>query len=136
MAIDEKRLLDIMINKFNAEYGANHNPENFLIYPITANINHQFGYEAKTTLLGSSSIRLRAYFNFGPIENLHKFKLSPIDDADPAEDYAFVTKGVISRDIVTAAPTMASDGTYDGSGTIDPTSVCVDVSMALGQDEW
>lgn len=37
MALDERKLLELMINKFNEEYHASHQYDNFLIYPIPPN---------------------------------------------------------------------------------------------------
>lgn len=136
MALDERKILDFMVKKFNYEYIASHDPENFLIYPIQANTDYQYGFEAKATLLNTATVRFRIYFSIGPYDTMSKFKLSPIDDIDPAEDYAFVSKGNLDVNSVTDDSNLGTLKNYDGSGIIDPTENTTNVTMVLGTDEW
>ena len=135
MAFDERKLLELMINKFNEEYHATHQYDNFLIYPIPPNTDYQYGFEAKGTIY-NIDIKFRIYFNINSQLSLSKFRLLSIDDDVPGEDYTFVTMGIIHKDIITTDGTYNQTIDYDGSGMIDPTNVCTNVSMVLGSDEW
>ena len=135
MALDERKLLELMINKFNEEYHATHQYDNFLIYPITPNTDYQYGFEAKGAIY-NIDIKFRIYFNINSQLSLSKFRLLSIDDDVPGEDYTFVTMGIIHKDIITTDGTYNQTIDYDGSGMIDPTNVCTNVSMVLGSDEW
>jgi hypothetical protein len=135
MALDERKLLELMINKFNEEYHASHQYDNFLIYPIPPNTDYTYGYEAKGAIY-NIDIKFRAYFNIHNQYSLSKFRFVAIDDDVPGEDYTFVTIGIIHKDMITTDGTFNQVIDYDGSGMIDPTNVCTNVSMVLGSDEW
>jgi hypothetical protein len=138
MALSERKILDIMISKFNEEYVAHHKSEDFLITSIASGTDHSYCFEARSSFMSTGITKFRVYFNIGPLDNLPRFKLSPIDDAIPGEEYAFVTKGTLCKEsaLVDNATTTDTTENYDGDGVIDPTSVCVDVSMQLGMNEW
>lgn len=135
MALDERKLLELMINKFNEEYHASHQYDNFLIYPIPPNTDYSYGFEAKGTIF-NIDVKFRSYFNIGNQVTLTKFRLAAIDDDIPGEDYTFVTMGIIHKDLITTDGTFNQVIDYDGSGIIDPTNFCTNVSMVLGSDEW
>ena len=138
MALSERKILDIMISKFNEEYVARHKSEDFLITSIASGTDYSYCFEARSSFMSTGIAKLRVYFNIGPLDNLPRFKLSPIDDTIPGEEYAFVTKGTLCKESALVDNTTSTDTTedYDGDGVIDPTSVCVGVTMALGSDEW
>lgn len=138
MALSERKILDIMISKFNEEYVAHHKSEDFLITSIASGTDYSYCFEARSSFMSTGITKFRVYFNIGPLDNLPRFKLSPIDDAIPGEEYAFVTKGTLCKESALVDNTTSTDTTedYDGDGVIDPTSVCAGVTMALGSDEW
>lgn len=138
MALSERKILDIMISKFNEEYVAHHNSEDFLITSIASGTDYSYCFEARSSFMSTGIAKFRVYFNIGPLDNLPRFKLSPIDDTIPGEEYAFVTKGTLSKESILVDNTTATDSVedYDGDGVIDPTSVSVDISMQLGMNEW
>lgn len=138
MALSERKILDIMISKFNEEYVAHHKSEDFLITSIASGTDYSYCFEARSSFMSTGIAKFRVYFNIGPLDNLLRFKLSPIDDTIPGEEYAFVTKGTLCKESALVDNTTSTDTTedYDGDGVIDPASVCVGVTMALGSDEW
>jgi len=138
MALSERKILDIMISKFNEEYVAHHKSEDFLITSIASGTDYSYCFEARSSFMSTGIAKFRVYFNIGPLDNLPRFKLSPIDDTIPGEEYAFVTKGTLCKESVLVDNTTTTDTTenYDGDGVIDPTSVSVDISMQLGMNEW
>ena len=138
MALSERKILDIMISKFNEEYVAHHKSEDFLITSIASGTDYSYCFEARSSFMSTGIAKFRVYFNIGPLDNLPRFKLSPIDDTIPGEEYAFVTKGTLSKESILADNTTATDSAedYDGDGVIDPTSVSVGISMQLGMNEW
>lgn len=141
MAITERRILDLIISKFNEEYTAQNKAEDFLIYSITPHNNYQYGFEAKATVNISNEpiIRYRLYFNIGPMEQLPKFKLTAVDDNLSSEEYTFVTQGNIDRAIVADSNLVEPITNYDGTGIIDPTIGSVIetiVGMELAENQW
>lgn len=138
MAMTERRILNLMIEKFNDEYTAELNPEDFLIHPIPAQTAFQYGFEALTTFLNNNNVvvRLRMYFNIGPGLNLSKFRLSELDDNDPNVDYVYITEGTIDRSIITDNNAISPLINYDGSGHIDDTNTPVAITMVLDGNDW
>ncbi len=136
MAIDEQKILGIMISKFNSEYTANHIPSDFLIAPIPTDSRYKYGFQATSTILGTPIIKFRIYFNLGKLENLDKFIMRAVDDAIAGEDYVFVTKGILTLEAISDNNSSAVVTNYDGRGFIDPTSQIINVTVILGTDEW
>ena len=136
MALDEQRILKIMIDKFNNEYTANHIPSDFLIAPIPTDSRYKYAFQATSSILSSPIVKFRVYFNIGKLENLDKFVLKAIDDNTIGEDYAFVTRGILTLDAVTDNNTIGVTKDYDGRGYIDPTSDLVNITVSLGSNEW
>lgn len=138
MALEEQKILKLMIDKFNDEYVAEHNLEDFNIGPIPSGDEYTYAFQATSSILDNPIVNFRIYFNIGKIPNLTKFTLKAVDDDTIGDIYAFITKGTLTTEAVTDDNKTNPIIDYEGSGQIDPTNKCIDVSttMQLEEDEW